>query len=209
VKRYYGRDSAVVYGAVYTDRFKFIGNGDFWLSVNRLIPHKRVELQLEVFRRLPKEKLVIVGCFEKSKHFIETERRIRASKPDNVTLLSYVSQGELERLYGECKGFIATALDEDMGLTPIEAMAAGKPVVAVNEGGYRETVVDGVTGRLVSADVDALVDAVKEVSANSERFKSACEERAREFDVNVFKVRMRALLDKCVGLGGNEGRSTL
>ena len=57
----------------------------------------------------------------------------------NVKVLGEVSETELLDLYSRCRGFICTAMDEDFGMTPVEAMASGKPVVAVNEGGFRET----------------------------------------------------------------------
>jgi glycosyltransferase involved in cell wall biosynthesis len=94
-------------------------------------------------------------------------------------------------LYAKCKGLICTALDEDFGLTPIEAMASGKPVVAVNEGGFRETVVHGKTGLLVEADRDELVKAVKEIAMDPERYKEACMERAMDFDTSVFQNQIQ------------------
>ena len=61
--------------------------------------------------------------------------KIRVNLPPNITLRGEVSEDDLRNLYARCKGHICTALDEDYGLTPLEAMASGKPVVAVNEGG--------------------------------------------------------------------------
>jgi glycosyltransferase involved in cell wall biosynthesis len=82
-------------------------------------------------------------------------------------------------------------LDEDFGLTPLEAMASGKPVVAVNEGGFVETVVDGRTGKLVSADRDELVKTVEIVSKDPERYRKSCLARASEFDSKIFLREIR------------------
>lgn len=103
-------------------------------------------------------------------------------------------RGKLLELYATCKGHITTAFDEDFGMTPVEAMAAGKPTVAVKEGGYLETVLDGVTGLLVEPDVPSIVKAVKEVSSNPHNYREACIKRSKEFDVSVLLQKMRAML---------------
>jgi glycosyltransferase involved in cell wall biosynthesis len=105
-----------------------------------------------------------------------------------------VSEEKLLELYATCKGHITTALDEDFGMTPVEAMASGKPTVAVKEGGYLETVLDGVTGLLVDPDVPSIVSAIKEVSSDPVKFKDACIKRAKEFDVSTMLRKMRAML---------------
>ena len=149
--------------------------------------HKNVDIQVNAFKELPAEKLVIVGTYEKAEHFTEYKKYIEGIKPDNVTLLSHVDFDALRELYANCKGFITTALDEDFGLTAIEAMASGKPVIAPAEGGYRETVVNGVTGMLIQ-DIDAkkLAIAVRNIGINPERYRDACLARARTFDTQVF-----------------------
>jgi len=97
-----------------------------------------------------------------------------------------VSEAELIDLYARCKGLICTAVDEDFGLTPLEAMASGKPVVAVNEGGFKETVVHGKTGVLVNADRNELVRVIKNISRDPQRYREACMKRAADFDTSIF-----------------------
>ncbi|MEK6977615.1 MAG: glycosyltransferase [Candidatus Hydrothermarchaeota archaeon] len=190
IRRYYGRESTVVYPPVPTASFRYKKNGDFWLSVNRLYPEKRVPLQIEAFRRLPHERLKIVGWYSKGDH-AERSLGYLNSLPPNVELLGEVKEEELQGLYAECRAFITTSMDEDFGMTAIEAMAAGKPVVAVDEGGYRESVIDGVTGRLVGPTVEAITAAIEEVSREPGRYREACEKRARAFDVSIFIERMK------------------
>ncbi|HLC62689.1 MAG TPA: glycosyltransferase [Candidatus Nanoarchaeia archaeon] len=185
VKMFYQKDATVLYPYVDCSRYRYKKNGDFWLSVNRIYPEKRVELQIEIFRNLPYERLVIVGGYSKGDHAEHYFKQLQ-NLPPNVTLLGEVAEIKLLGLYADCKGFITTALDEDFGITPLEAMASGKPVVAVNEGGYKETVIDGVTGMLVTANVDALTKAVKEISKNPGKYRQACEKRAKEFDLALF-----------------------
>jgi glycosyltransferase involved in cell wall biosynthesis len=190
----YGRQATVIYPPVETARFRFIGYGDFWLSVNRIYPEKRIDLQFEVFRRLPGERLVIVGGYAAGDHSAKYYNKLIQNVPENVEMRGPVSEEELIGLYAECKGLICTAVDEDFGLTPLEAMASGKPVVAVDEGGFRETVVPGRTGILARATQDDLVRAVIETACDPERYREACVERAREFDTSVFLARIRELI---------------
>ncbi len=104
----------------------------------------------------------------------------------------YVKES-LQDLYARCRGLICTALDEDYGLTPLEAMASGKPVVATDEGGFRETVTPG-TGLLVPANTEALILALQTIGKDPSAYKNACEARAKEFD----NVRFGQLLKTAV-----------
>jgi len=191
---YHHRDADIIYPPVNTSLYRCVGYGDFWLSVNRLYPEKRVELQVEAFRQMPKELLVIVGGYSRGDHAARYAEQVSHDLPPNVSLRGEVSEEELRDLYSRCKAHICTAIDEDYGLTPIEAMASGKAVVAVREGGYQETVIDGETGFLVHADVPSLVDAVMRVSGNPERFKDACIERSKRFDVGTFDEKIQTLV---------------
>jgi glycosyltransferase involved in cell wall biosynthesis len=186
IKEYYGIQSSIIYPPINTSKFKFRESGDFWLSVNRIYPEKRIELQFDVFRELPEEKLLIVGGFSEGDHASRYNKELLKNKPSNVEMRGEVSEEEIVDLYACCKGLICTALDEDFGLTPLEAMASGKPVVGVNEGGFVETVIDGKTGLLVDADKVEMVKAVRAVSKDPERYKDACIARAKEFETSVF-----------------------
>ena len=198
VRRYYGRESDVIYPPVRTSRLGFREIGDFWLSVSRLYPEKRIQLQLEAFRQLPSEKLVLVGGYSKGDL---TERYVATlHPPPNVTLLGEVSDAELAELYARCRGFVTTALDEDFGITPVEAMAAGKAVLATNEGGYRETVVHGKTGYLLPPTPEAFAGTIRQLDdAALASMREACVARAREFDEDVFVDKMKAAIERRSG----------
>jgi glycosyltransferase involved in cell wall biosynthesis len=107
-----------------------------------------------------------------------------------------VSENELIDLYSRCKGLVCTAIDEDFGLTPLEAMASGKPVVAVREGGFVETVLNGRTGLLVNADKDELARAVRLVSRNPAKFKEECVIMAKKFDISAFISKMIEVINE-------------
>ena len=193
VKKYYNRDSTVIYPGIDTSRFHCSEYGDFWLSVNRLYPEKRIELQIDVFRKLPDQKLVIAGGFSKGDHASAYVNTIMQDLPPNVTILGEVGEEELVDLYSRCRGLLCTAVEEDFGLTPLEAMASGKPVVAVNEGGFRETVTPQ-TGILVSPCIPTILDAAHQVSMKAAQYGDACRERALVFDIDIFSKKIQDAL---------------
>ncbi|HII78880.1 MAG TPA: glycosyltransferase family 4 protein [Methanosarcina sp.] len=196
IRKYLNRDSEVIYPPVDTSKFKFKEYGDFWLSVNRLYPEKRVELQIEAFREMPDKKLLIVGGYASGDHASAYASRLMTGLPENVMLIGSVSEKKLLELYATCRGHITTAMDEDFGMTPVEAMAAGKPVVAVKEGGFLESVIDGKTGLLVEANVGSIVKAIRIVSENPEKFKDSCLQRAKLFDTSEFIRKTKEVISE-------------
>jgi glycosyltransferase involved in cell wall biosynthesis len=175
----------IIYPPVDTTHYTFKGYDTFWLSVNRIYPEKRIELQLDVFRQLPEEKLIIAGSYTLGDHSSQYFEKLQRQLPPNTSMVGEVSEQELVDLYATCKGLICTAIDEDFGITPLEAMASGKPVVAVDEGGFRETI-SPETGILVEAKRDAIIAAIKKISQNPALFREACISRAKQFDLSIF-----------------------
>lgn len=197
VKKYLNRESEIAYPPTQTKKFYYKKTGDYWLSVNRLIKYKRVDMQIRAFAKMPDEKLIILGPYEKSETSKSYADFIKKIKPKNVTLINHAeSFEELTNYYANCKGFITTCQMEDFGMTSIEAMASGKPVIAPNEGGYKETIINRKTGILIEdINEDKIVEAIKIIGKNPEAYKNACIEQAQKFDVKI-------LIDKIKKISG-------
>ena len=153
--------------------------------MGRLVPYKRPKLVTDACRGLP-HRLTMVGIGP-------LEDAVRARLPDNVELRGWISREELARLYRRAAGFLHVG-DEDFGITMVEALAAGVPVIALDAGGARDIVRDGVDGVLIAEpSIHAVRDAVERVV--SARWDArALEVRAREFSRERFASRMRVLL---------------
>ena len=194
IRRYWGRDSVVVNPPVPTDRYRFGSVGDFWLDVSRLSYEKGLDLAVEVFRRLPRERLLVVGGAPRGTDRHAFIRGLRP--PSNVEFRDTVPQGELVDLYAQCRGVLSTSVDEDFGMTAVEANASGKVIVAAEGGGYRETQIEGVTGFLLPARADAFTDRIASLTTEDlEGRAERCRAQARKFDARVFVEKMEALVE--------------
>lgn len=196
VKKYLKKNSAIIYPPTETHKYFYEPPKNYWFSVNRLINHKRVDLQLKAFSKLPNENLIIVGSYENSDHFQKYAKYCKEIKPKNVDIKSWVRDKELKKLYANCKGFISTSKDEDFGMNVVEAMASGKAVIAPNEGGNKETIINGKTGILIdNITEEKLIGAIKklgkEIRANPLKFKSASQKQAKKFDTKIFIKKIK------------------
>lgn len=156
IKKYYKRDSIVVYPPVDVDRFYVADEKDvkdYYLFASRLINYKKCDLVIAAFNDLGLP-LKIIGTGPD-----EIALKKRAKK--NIEFLGFLSDESMKKYYAEAKAFIFPA-EEDFGIVPVEAMAAGRPVIAFKNGGAAETVVEGVTGTFFSEQTpQCLIDAVK------------------------------------------------
>ncbi len=190
VKDFYGRDSEVVYPPVDLKKFRYKRASDYWLSVQRVEPEKRIEMQLKVFEKFPKEKLVLVGPGKYGKEYLERIAKMVERMP-NVEWKKDVSEKELVELYSSCKALIQTPIDEDFGLIAIEAMASGKPCIAVDEGGFRETIVHGKTGLLLKEPYEENLAKVVENFGKYKFDPKTCQKRAKDFSEDEFMKKMK------------------
>jgi len=156
---------------------------NYYLIVSRLVGAKGLDMAVEAALKAG-FKLKIVGS--PSGYYFEQNKLI-AKAQGRVEFLGQVTDKELAKLYKGAKAFLALAKDEDFGITPVEAMSVGTPVIAYNGGGYKETVLQGKTGLLFDEySVDGLIKAVKqfeEMNVNPED----CIEQAEKFSKERFK----------------------
>ena len=172
----------VVYPPIDINQYKFKPSEDYYLSVSRFEAYKRIDWQIEAFRGT-NEKLVIVGAGPLYDVYSEY---IKKHRINNIILLNTLPHDELVGYYSRCKAFIFTSYKEHFGMTPLEAMASGKPVISVREGGPLEYVVEGVNGFYFDS-VEELRDKVCTLS--DEKFESMqheCIKTAEKFDTSVF-----------------------
>lgn len=189
---FYGRESTVVYPPVDIRKFRYRRPENFWLSVQRVEPEKRIEIQLKAFERMPDENLVLVGPGKYHKEYVQKIKSWVDRMP-NVTWLGSVREKELIDLYSRCRGVIQTPVDEDFGLIAVEAMASGKPCIAVDEGGFKETVIQGKTGVLIRRPyVKNLVRAIRDFDRYHFSPK-VCRKQAEKFSEQRFKKEMIGL----------------
>lgn len=164
INKFYRKDSRVIYPPVEVERIiqktkdlkkasglKGLrpGGENYFLIVSRLVGAKGLEEAAKAAKNAG-FKLKIVG---EAHGFSDVEKRLKQLSGGNVELLGRVDDRKLYELYGRAKGFIALAREEDFGMAPVEAMAAGTPVIAFNGGGFRESIIDCVTGILID-DID-------------------------------------------------------
>lgn len=160
VAKYYRRDSAVIYPPVNTLAYQPAdSHDDYFLVVSRLIPYKRIDVVVEAFNKLGFP-LVIIGDGR--------DRRALAAKAGpNIRFLGMIPDAEVKRYYARCKAFLFPG-EEDFGITPVEAQASGRPVIAYAGGGALDTVIDGVTGKLFRPQTpEGLVEAVGSFDENA------------------------------------------
>jgi glycosyltransferase involved in cell wall biosynthesis len=159
----------------------------YLLVVSRLLPYKNVDVAVEAVRDLP-ERLVVVGSGP-----LETE--LRAAAPDNVRIVTGLSDAELRWTYAKADALVAPSL-EDYGLTPIEAAAFGKPTIALRAGGYLDTIDERVNGVFFDSpspsDVRAAVVAARDRTWDA----AAVQAHAERFSEPIFHERLRRHVER-------------
>jgi glycosyltransferase involved in cell wall biosynthesis len=139
IKKTYNRDSKVIYPPIEIDRFTLYENKeDFYITASRLVPYKKTKLIVEAFNKMPSRELIVIGTGEELKS-------IRDIAKSNIKVLGYQKDEVLIEYMQKAKAFIYSAI-EDFGIVPIEAVACGTPVIALNRGGTAETILDNING---------------------------------------------------------------
>jgi len=194
IKKFYRRDSTVIYPPVSLPKTQDVKKQDYYFIVSRIVGAKGLDLAVEAAIKSG-FKLKIAGS--PAGYYSEHDQLIKKSQ-NKVEFLGQVSDEELVKLYKGAKGFLALSKDEDFGITPVESMLCGTPVIAFNGGGYKETVIDGKTGVLFDDySVEGLSAAVKKFEKMKLNSKD-CVEQAQKFSKERFKKEIQNFVNSRV-----------
>jgi len=188
IAKVYRREAAIIYPPVNVDRFAPASKiEDYYLIVGRLVPYRRIDLLIEAFNKMARP-LLIAGSGR-------DRERLESLAGPTVQFLGYVPDAELPDLFARCRAFVFPG-EEDFGIAPIQAMAAGRPVIAYAAGGVLDSVVPGQTGLLFAEQsVDGIIRAVEafdEVKVDT----AVIRRHAEQFDISVFKNKMQAFVEE-------------
>ncbi|HVO44289.1 MAG TPA: glycosyltransferase [Aggregatilineales bacterium] len=198
IRRTYDRDSTIIYPPVdVAERFKRTERiEDYFLVVSRLVPYKRIDLAVAACTRLNLP--LIVGGRGRDLE------KLQAIAGPSVRFVGFVAEADLPDLMARCRAFLFPGL-EDFGITPVQAQAAGRPVIAYRGGGALDTVIPGVTGEFFDdLTVNSLVAAL-------ERFDpcaydpAALRAHAMQFDRAVFRDKLTRFIDSATQRGKTHG----
>lgn len=191
IRKYYRRESTIIYPPVEAERFAaqpIARPDDYYLVVSRLIPYKSIDLAVQAFGQLGLP--LVVGGTGRDRARLEGMAR------PNVKFLGNVPPADLPGLMARCKAFIFPGY-EDFGITPLEAMAAGRPVIAYAAGGALDTVIDGVSGVFFDQPTpESLAAAVRRFEDMSFD-PGAIRAHAEGFDRSVFERELAAFVSRC------------
>lgn len=190
IKKYYKKDAEVIYPPTDTDRFRYSNvKNDYFLLVSRLSPYKMVGLAVDAFNKLGLELIIIGEGSEKE----ELQRRAKS----NIKFLGFQKDEDILKYYSECRALIFPTFDEDFGLTPVEAMSCGKPVISAGRGGAKESIIEGVTGEFFNKeDPYYLAGAVKFFLSKENSYSpKKIREQALKFDKKVFEEKIKKFVE--------------
>lgn len=184
IQNYYQRDSDIIYPPINTSRFKSSQQiGDFYLVVSRLVAYKRIDLAVETFNQngLP---LFIVGEGT-------DKNRLMGMGKSNIHFLGRLPDEEVTELMSQCRALLFPGV-EDFGITPLEANAAGRPVIAFQAGGALDTIVPKLNGVFFQKhEVWSLQGAIEEIESHAWNVEDIIA-HAQKFDEMNFKVNFQA-----------------
>lgn len=200
IEKFYRKPSIVIYPpvdvqGVALQRRKATPYEAFYLVAGRIAGSKGVDLAMKAANKLH-VRLKIVGEFAGIRF---GQEEIEKLKSPNIEFLGRVSDDELYKLYAQAKAFLALGEDEDFGITPVEAMAAGTPIVAFASGGYLESVIEGQTGTFFKEyTVASLVAAMKRID-KMKISSAACQTQAKKFSKENFIKAINKVIEKYAG----------
>lgn len=193
IQKYYRREAEIVYPPVDIERIEAVeGVEDYYLIVSTLARYKRIDLAVEAFKKNGVN-LKIVGSGSDMKFLKEI-----ADGASNIEFLGFVSDQKVGELMSRCRALVFCS-EEDFGITPVEAMAAGRPVLGYGKGGLLETVIDGKTGLFFAEQtVGNFINKLEKFEEWVEKdFKPEDSvKRSKEFSEELFKEKFSSVVNR-------------
>lgn len=184
LQKYYQMPSEILYPPVDTEKFRAKeSNENYFLIVSTLTPYKRIDLAIQLFNKIGR-KLVIIGEGPQRKY-------LENMAGDNIEFLGFKDDGTVKEYLENCRALIFPG-EEDFGITPVEAMACGKPVLAYGKGGVTESVISGKTGEFFfEPNVEAMEDGLARLMYNEKFYKPrTIRGQAFNFSREVFEKKL-------------------
>jgi glycosyltransferase involved in cell wall biosynthesis len=197
IRKYLKREAKIIHPGVDVNIFKNESYGNYFFYPSRITPEKRFEMVIEAFEKFRKKnkkyekyELIIAGSLQKErKEHVQYLEKIKQMKNEKVKILTDISEKELIELYKNCLCVLFTPVNEDFGIVPLEAMSCEKPVIAINEGGPKETIVHGETGYLINnveEIVEYMIELCEDMNVVEEMGKMARKRIVEEFTWEKF-----------------------
>lgn len=191
IRKYYNRDSQVIYPPVETNKFKISAKlENYFFMVTRLEPYKKADLVIDAFNQLPRLKLKIAGSGTRS-------AELQKLAGPNITFTGRVTDAKLAELYARARAFIFPQ-EEDFGITAVEAQAAGRPVIAYGRGGALESVIEGKTGEFFFPQTSAALTKILAKFRSGKYNPSFVRAHALKFDKSLFKEEITEYINSKV-----------
>ncbi len=185
---YNRKPRCVVNPPIDTRKFYNKSSEDFYLTVGRLELNKRVDMIIRAFAKT-NENLIIVGDGPDRDRLVDIADKCHI----NVEFRSSISETQLSDLYSRCKAFIFSAMNEDFGLTPIEALASSKPIISINEGGPLEYLNE--RNSFLFNDINGLRNIILTHSIDDyESMKNECLNTAKRFDIKEIGIKLLSII---------------
>jgi glycosyltransferase involved in cell wall biosynthesis len=191
IKKIYGRESIVIYPPVACHQFQISPRKEeYYVTVSRMVPYKKMELIVEAFSQMPEKKLVVIGDGPEFP-------RVKAKAKKNIELLGHQPDNIVRKYLAEAKAFVFAA-QEDFGIIVLEAQAAGTPVIALGRGGALETVLENQTGVFFpDQTVESLIVAVEDFEKRQGIFDPyRIKQHAELFNEERFKLEFKRFVDQ-------------
>ena len=191
IKKYYRINSDVVHPPVETGRFKVSKeHSNYFLIVSTLTPYKRIDLAVQLFNKIGR-RLVIIGDGAHRQY-------LESIAGENIEFLGFKDDDTVTEYMQNCRAFIFPG-EEDFGMTPVEAMACGKPVLAFGKGGCTETIVSGKTGEFFFEEsVEAMEDGLARLLYNEKFYRPHTIARhATNFSSEIFQKKIKQKIRSC------------